>query len=356
MSEGNTVLVVGTGTIGEPIISLLLTHRKELGVDEVIFHKHTPRLIDRPMIHSLLRRGAKMSVESNRVQEFRDLDMEPDMTIEEALDKAIVVLDATKSGVGLKNKELYYKKYEDKTSAFMAQGSEFGFGVMYAAGINDQILRENPKWITIASCNTHAGAAIVKFLGSKNGKLRLKKGDFTYLRRSADISQTGKFTSAPTITRYKDPEYGTHHARDVNELFKTLGVSLDLFSSAIKLNTMLMHSVHFHLTLDHEVTVDEIAQRAIDEPLLAVTYKDHLNQVFSFGRDHGHYGRILNEFVVAIPSLAVRNGNEVYGWGFTPQDGNNLLSNMRAITNYTLPDDDPIEATKPLEKWLFSEV
>ncbi len=356
MSDGNTVLVVGTGTIGEPVISLLLSHKKEIGIDEIIFHKHTPRLIDRPMLRTLIKRGALMSVEEHKKHEFQELGLEPDMTIEEALKKADVVLDATKSGVGLKNKDLFYKKHIDDTKAFIAQGSEFGFGIMYAAGINDMVLKEKPKWITVASCNTHAGAALIKTLGTKNGKIDLKKVDLVYLRRSADISQTGKFTSAPTITRYKDSEYGTHHARDVNELFKTIGQPLNIFSSAIKLNTMLMHSVHYHLIFNSPVTREELIEKVENEPLVAVTYKDHLNQVFSFGRDHGHYGRILNEFVVSIPSILVRNETEVYGWGFTPQDGNNLLSNMRAIANYIRPDEDPIEVTKPLNKWLFSEV
>ena len=71
MTEGNKVLVVGTGTIGEPVISLLLSHQKDFGIDEIIFHKHTPRLIDRPMIQTLLKRGAKMSVEEEKKQDFR---------------------------------------------------------------------------------------------------------------------------------------------------------------------------------------------------------------------------------------------------------------------------------------------
>ncbi len=36
------VHVVGTGTIGEPLIGLLCDFRNELGIDEVTFHKHTP--------------------------------------------------------------------------------------------------------------------------------------------------------------------------------------------------------------------------------------------------------------------------------------------------------------------------
>ena len=34
----NIVHVVGTGTIGEPLIGLLADHREHFGIDEVTFH------------------------------------------------------------------------------------------------------------------------------------------------------------------------------------------------------------------------------------------------------------------------------------------------------------------------------
>ncbi len=36
------VHVIGTGTIGEPLIGLLCDFKDDLGVDEVTFHKNTP--------------------------------------------------------------------------------------------------------------------------------------------------------------------------------------------------------------------------------------------------------------------------------------------------------------------------
>ena len=52
--------------------------------------------------------------------------------------------------------------------------------------------------------------------------------------------------------------------------------------------------------------------------------------VFSFGRDHGHFGRILNQTVVVVQTLNVRNNTEITGFCFTPQDGNSLLSSIAA--------------------------
>src|SRR4051794_14137382 len=42
MSKKNIVHVVGTGTIGEPLIGLFTDFKEKWGIDEVTFHKRTP--------------------------------------------------------------------------------------------------------------------------------------------------------------------------------------------------------------------------------------------------------------------------------------------------------------------------
>ena len=88
---------------------------------------------------------------------------------------------------------------------------------------------------------------------------------------------------------------------------------------------------------------------------MALTFKNSSNSVFSFGRDHGHYGRILNQTVVAEATLAVVNDHDIYGWCFTPQDGNSLLSSVAAVTRFFYPDEyeNKIQCLKP---YFFSEV
>jgi hypothetical protein len=77
--------------------------------------------------------------------------------------------------------------------------------------------------------------------------------------------------------------------------------------------------------------------------------------IFSFGRDHGYFGRILSQTVVPIETLAVRNGNELVGFCFTPQDGNALLSSVAATLWYLHPQgfEDRIDVIRP---YLFREV
>ena len=47
MSTKRVVHIVGTGTLGEPLISLLLNLQRDLEFDELTFHKNRPRSEER---------------------------------------------------------------------------------------------------------------------------------------------------------------------------------------------------------------------------------------------------------------------------------------------------------------------
>ena len=148
---------------------------------------------------------------------------------------------------------------------------------------------------------------------------------------------------------------GTHHAVDVYHLYKTMGIDLNVFSSALKLNTQYMHCIWYDLKLNKKTTKEEVIQSFIDNPRVAVTHKKAANLVFSFGRDHGHYGRLLDQTVIVIPTIHVVNNNEVVGFCFTPQDGNSLLSSVTAIERFMYPKEYQ-EKVKCLWPFLLQEV
>ena len=353
MTNTNIVHVVGTGTIGEPLIGLLADLKKALAIDEVTFSKRMPLLIDRSKVLSLVKRGAKLCVEKDKTEDFRKIGLSPDYEYEEAISRASVVIDCTPAG--LKNKDRYYRRYEDRVRCFVAQGSEFGFGKMYALGINDVSLTQGDRYIQVVSCNTHNIAVIVRTLAIDGQCSRLVQGRFLCLRRADDISQEEGSIPSPKVDRHDDPHFGTHHARDVYWLYKTIGLDLNLFSSSIKLNTQYMHSIWFDLHLSENIDVDEAKKRFENNHRVAVTNKQLASLVFSFGRDHGYYGRILNQTVVVLPALTVRNGKEVIGFCFTPQDGNSLLSSV-AVIEHVLCRDMWEENMRKLDSYLFSEV
>ncbi|MBI4042316.1 MAG: hypothetical protein HY391_02460, partial [Deltaproteobacteria bacterium] len=326
------VHLVGVGTIGEPLIGMFTRWREHFGIDEVTFQKRTPNPDDLPKIRELVnKRGAKLCVDSETKKEFEKAGFPVSYETEDALDRATVVVDCTPKGVGHKNKQQYYEAFRHNTAGFIAQGSEFGFGKMYAYNVNDKaLIPGEDQFLQVVSCNTHTLAALVNTLGRDvNGDInQLEYGRFLLIRRANDISQDSDFIPSPQVGKHDDPEFGTHHARDVHHLFKTLGAELKLFSSALKVNTQYMHSLWFDIKLMNPVTLSQVVSRLIENPLIAVTRKRMANRVFSFGRDHGYYGRILSQAVISLPTLQVVNHHEVFGFAFTPQDGNSLLSSI----------------------------
>jgi glyceraldehyde-3-phosphate dehydrogenase (NAD(P)) len=159
------------------------------------------------------------------------------------------------------------------------------------------------------------------------------------------------------VGSHKDGEFGTHHARDAFSVFQTLGLELDLFSSAVKLNTQYMHSLWFHLSLKRDATREELVARFRSNARVAMTAKKDANLIFSFGRDHGYYGRILSQVVVVEPTLVVHGGREVFGFAFTPQDGNSLLSSIAAALWLIDSDAQSVQRRlDPIRRWLYREI
>ncbi|MGQ0536208.1 MAG: hypothetical protein ACT4PT_09060 [Methanobacteriota archaeon] len=337
MPHGNIVHVVGTGTIGEPLVSLFSHFRRELGIDEVTFYKHSPRVEDRPMVQALGKDGAKLAVAKASKSEFEALGLPPAYEAEEAMRRATVIVDATPEDAGLANKEKWYNGLAN-VKGFLAQGSEAGFGKPYAWGVNDRAVRKEDRFLHVVSCNTHNIAVLVKLLGlSSNGASRIESGRFVCIRRASDVGD-GKLSASPEVSRHKE-KAGTHHATDVIDLYKTLDLDLPLYSSAIKIPTQYMHAVWFDLVVKDPITRDEVLSRFAKETRVAVTQKNNTGAVFATGRERGFYGRILSQTVLCAPSVAVRGDREVVGFCFTPQDGNVLLTNAAAVARFLHPED-----------------
>lgn len=335
--ERKIVHIVGTGTIGEPLIGILCEQKSNLGIDEITFHKHTPLTSDKPKIQNLIKKGARLSVLEDRMDDFKAIGLEPEFTMEEAIARSSVVIDCTPKGFGHSNKKVFYKKYTDKVKGFLAQGSEDDFGKKYARGINDHVITKEDKFLQIVSCNTHNLACLVNTIALSIAPDNLLSGKFVCIRRSNDISQASSFVPAPTINDHSDNTYGTHHARDAAELFKTMNLDLNLFSSALKVNSQYMHVVWFNLELKEITDKEKVLELLKQDKRVALTEHHSTNTVFSFGRDQGQYGRILNQTVVVEDSINVRNGNEVTGFCFTPQDGNSILSSIAATVRFLNP-------------------
>lgn len=352
----NIVHIVGTGTIGEPLIGLFSDFGTRMGVHEVTFHKRTPLVSDRAKLEHLMARGARLAVNDDVRSDFEALGHTVSLGADEALERATVVIDCTPAGN--ENKETRYQHVQGP-KGFLAQGSEFNFGKPYARGINEEVLVPGEdRFLQIVSCNTHNIATLLKTL-CEDGKseYNLTQSNFVCIRRANDVSQADKFVPSPQVGTHDDLEFGTHHARDAHHLFTTLDRDLDIFSSVLKVNSQYMHSIWFRIMAARDISLEQTIQRLTANPRVALTEKRDANLIFSFGRDHGYYGRIFSQTVVVVPTLAVRREREIYGFCFTPQDGNSLISSIAAGLWFMDSDWDSVtDRLDPLRRWLYQEI
>jgi len=145
-------------------------------------------------------------------------------------------------------------------------------------------------------------------------------------------------------------------AGEGSPLYKTLNLELDLFSSAMKVNSQYMHIIFFNLKLNRPTTMDTILAQLKGNDRIATTNQTSSGVVFSFGRDHGHYGRILNTTVFGLNTLHISpDGKEVSGYCFTPQDGNSLLSSAAAAVWHLYPEETT-QRLECLRRYFFNEV
>jgi len=116
-----------------------------------------------------------------------------------------------------------------------------------------------------------------------------------------------------------------------------------------------MHTIHFNLKLRRSINKDEVMRRLKSTRRVAMTNKKSSASVFSFGRDHGLFGRILNQTVIVTQSVAMRGDREIVGSCFTPQDGNSLLSSLAATLWFLYPDSYEEKLT-PVRPYFFEEI
>ena len=350
------ILIVGTGTIGEPLIGLFSDFKNKLDVN-IYFNKRTPLLDEVSKVESLIKRGAKLVTSPIRKKKFENMGHKVSCTYEEALKKADVVIDCTPAGN--ENKKLYYLpsiKIDNKKRTFIAQGSEKDFGVPYAYGINDEVLDKKPSYIQVVSCNTHNIASILNSIDPTLDSIEY--GDFVCIRRANDISQEGNFIASPHVGSHSNKKFGTHHAKDAYDLFRTKEKFVNIFSSALKVNSQYMHVIRFDLIVSGNVSKENLINRFRENKFVALSNKTIANKVFSFGRDHGYYGRIFNQTVVSVPTLSaisLSGKTKISGFCFTPQDGNSLLSSVAAAL-YGLHDTSYTSHMKVFDDFLFQNI
>ena len=219
------VFVNGYGSIGSRIVSFL---KDDPEITVVGIGKYSPD----DKVTEALSKGFEVYVPENKLENFKNYNISG--TIDSALNKSDLVIDASPGGDGYKNKK---NIYESKNIPVIYQGGESTVGenavsdLLFNSRVNyDQALGKHH--VMQGSCNVTGMGRILEPLRDKFGD-NITRFDVTLVRRWADIEQTEKIIP-DTIEMTEKP----HHGNDVKLYF---GKDSPLYVRAIKVPTRQMH-------------------------------------------------------------------------------------------------------------------
>lgn len=321
------ILVNGLGNIGTTLANVLLQYRQALNIDHVYVYKNLPQPWHEADLSLLQAAGATVLVAD--AGPLVGLNV-PAMSYEEALTLTDYVFETREHGFANREKSLYQTLINDtnhRLKAVCAQGSEKGFGVPYMAGLDPQRILRNP-FVHIVSCNTHGIASVLQTLCGDDLS-ELDHADAVVVRRSEDLGSNGRLVGGNVVARHLDDQLGTHHAIDVTDMFRTLGINVDITSSDITTPSQVMHGMRFNIHCKHAVDAERLRQRLYDNPYIATTTKFDSAEIAALGRRYGTQGRIYAQSIVVENQLLIKK-NTVRGWAFIPQEACTILSSIEA--------------------------
>lgn len=311
------VLVNGIGNIGTTILQLLVRYKSDFGIRKIYANKNSLKPWQAAELEHLQAQGIILTSpqKENGFESFETI-----------LNQVDYVFECGANGSGIKNKSRYAAI--KNIQGVSAQGSEKGFGISYMSGVNDDLICDE-KFVHVVSCNTHGTAAILSTLAGKKLE-HLDWADCVVVRRSEDLGNHERLVSANVVARHLDSHIGTHHAIDVTDMYKTIGVSCKLTSSDITTPSQLMHAVRFHLSLKRKIDKNEIKKLIAANPYIATTKKFDSNIIFEQGRRYGFNGRIFSHAILVSENLLISE-NSIKGWAFVAQEGNSIISTLHAF-------------------------
>ncbi|MFB6132685.1 MAG: type II glyceraldehyde-3-phosphate dehydrogenase [Halanaeroarchaeum sp.] len=174
---------------------------------------------------------------TDRLEDFADAGIETAGTVGDLVEAADVVVDATPSGIGEQNAELY--DAYDTPALFQGGESEDLVDVSFNARSNFAAAQGADR-VRVVSCNTTGLARLVAPLKEEYGVEKMRA---TLVRRGGDPAQSGR---GPINDILPNPvTLPSHHGPDVNTIYP----DLDIDTLGLKVPATLMHVHSINVTL-----------------------------------------------------------------------------------------------------------
>jgi glyceraldehyde-3-phosphate dehydrogenase (NAD(P)) len=273
--------------------------------------------------HAAVRQGYSMyAAIPDRAPLFGEAGIEIAGAVDELVAEADIVVDATPSGVGAENRELY--ETHDTPALFQGGESPDVADVSFNARSNFDAATD-ADYVRVVSCNTTGLSRVIAPLQEAYG---VEKVRATLVRRGGDPGQN---TRGPINDILPNPiSVPSHHGPDVQTIF----ADLDIDTMGLKVPATLMHVHALNVTLDERVTAAHVQALLEGESRLYVIPEgmgiDGVGKLKNFALDAGRPRGDLWENCIWGESIAVR-GRDLYLFQAIHQESDVVPENVDAI-------------------------
>ena len=288
------VAVNGYGTIGKRVADAI---KLQPDMELIGIAKTSPNY----EAFTAVKKGYKLYVPKDNIGKFEKVGLQVNGTIEDMINEADIIVDATPNGIGATYKPLY-QKYGKKA---IFQGGEKAdvADISFSALCNyEDAISKN--YIRVVSCNT---TGILRVLCTINNKVsKIEKVRVTIVRRAADPKEVKR---GPINAIVPDPaSVPSHHAKDVLTVIK----GIDIISMAVIAPTTLMHLHMMNIKLKDSVRREDVisALKDTERIVLVSSTRTGINstaEILEVARDLGRYRNDTPEVVVFEDSIYTQN-------------------------------------------------
>ena len=289
-------------------------------------------------------KGYDLYVPSNEnMEEFKKSKIQISGTLDDLLDKADIVIDATPGGFGEEYKKLYTKH---GVKAIWQGGEDHeltGFSFNSEANYPDGLGREFAR---VVSCNT---TGLVRILYALDNAFGIKKARVTLMRRAADPND---IKTGPINALIPDPiKLPSHHGPDVNSILH----DIDITTMAVKTSTTLMHLHALNIELKKVCNEADVISVFEKRPRIRlVSSKDRIKstaEAMELAKDLGRPRGDMWENVVWKDSIAINKG-ELYFFQAIHQESDVVPENVDAIRSLLEIETDGAKSIRKTNKAL----
>jgi glyceraldehyde-3-phosphate dehydrogenase (NAD(P)) len=257
-----------------------------------------------------------------RVERFEEAGIDLAGEVEELVEESDVVVDATPSGIGAGNRELY----EEYDTPALYQGGEEEALVDTSFNARSNFSEATgADHVRVVSCNTTGLARLVAPIEEGFG---IEKVRATLVRRGGDTAQSDR---GPINDVLPDPiGLPSHHGPDVKTIFPDLAID----TLGLKVPATLTHTHSINITLESEPEADEVREALADESRLFVVPEwlgiDGSGSLKEFALDAGRPRGDIWENCVWGESIATR-GKDLYLFQAIHQESDVVPENVDAL-------------------------